>query len=559
MSTGKSWFSLIASVVVVSLIVTSIIMSFVAIDSSHETVEQKIDNTFQSGSSQTIDNVTVSGLMSSARITQRPDAPYTTDTSTIPTDFEVVGNLVLDETETGVTAIRPNSFSDPDQVIVTNGWCRARVSDLKVSEDEKSITITTNKNKLTTYVNQIFLRGEELITSGGQKGSTGPQGDKGPTGPLGEQGERGEQGEQGIPGVDGPAGQKGQPGQDGQNGQDGDVGPQGDQGEKGEKGPTGSPIDITVVFATVAELEAATVFPPAGEYAVVQGTGELYRSFGTYYVFAVDLSIDGVKGQPGPQGEDGDAGPDGQKGEPGSHGQNGQQGDQGQPGSDGPKGPPGDAGVRGETGDQGGQGATGNQGQKGDAGVLDVNLFGNAARIELNVDTLTVDSVQLTAFSEVWDFTSIPVWVIQNAVTVPTWQDIFTNGEITVLPVNDRDLNAGTDIEGVTGPIYIAYNDGVSREVLGPFLSGAAQVINFPEQSDQEFVANTAFAVDPIATSDSTLPITYTSLTPTVASISGTTITMHTQGVAVIRATQDGDVVNSAASPKTQNIELYTV
>ena len=77
-------------------------------------------------------------------------------------------------------------------------------------------------------------------------------------------------------------------------------------------------------------------------------------------------SIQGAKGDTGPQGPQGEQGP---KGDTGPQGPKGDTGAQGDTGPQGPKGDTGAAGAQGPKGDTGAQGETGPQGPKGDTGA----------------------------------------------------------------------------------------------------------------------------------------------------------------------------------------------
>ena len=88
--------------------------------------------------------------------------------------------------------------------------------------------------------------------------------------------------------------------------------------------------------------------------------------------------------------------------------------------------------------------------------------------------------------------------------------------------------------------------------VIGP----AAQTISFGPQPGQTFVSGATFPLNPPATASSGLPVTYTSTTPAVCSISGTTVTMLSSGVCLITASQAGNANTAAATPVTQAINI---
>ena len=59
-----------------------------------------------------------------------------------------------------------------------------------------------------------------------------------------------------------------------------------------------------------------------------------------------------------------------------------------------------------------------------------------------------------------------------------------------------------------------------------------------------------------IATADSSLPVTFTSLTPIVCTVSDTTATILSAGTCTIEAEQAGNVNFAAAAPVTQTFEI---
>ncbi|WP_025807412.1 IPTL-CTERM sorting domain-containing protein [Pseudomonas chlororaphis] len=69
----------------------------------------------------------------------------------------------------------------------------------------------------------------------------------------------------------------------------------------------------------------------------------------------------------------------------------------------------------------------------------------------------------------------------------------------------------------------------------------AAQNITFPAQADQDFVAGGSFAIDPAATASSGLPVSYTSSTPGVCTVSGNVVTMVAAGTCTVVASQGGN------------------
>ena len=84
----------------------------------------------------------------------------------------------------------------------------------------------------------------------------------------------------------------------------------------------------------------------------------------------------------------------------------------------------------------------------------------------------------------------------------------------------------------------------------------ATQAISFGAQPGQTYVPNGTFALSPVASASSGLPVSYTSQTAGVCTISGTTVTMRTAGSCGIAADQAGDANYSAATRVTQTITI---
>ncbi|MBH1964462.1 MAG: hypothetical protein I8H77_09010 [Comamonadaceae bacterium] len=81
------------------------------------------------------------------------------------------------------------------------------------------------------------------------------------------------------------------------------------------------------------------------------------------------------------------------------------------------------------------------------------------------------------------------------------------------------------------------------------------QTITFLDQ-DSRNVADGAFAINPAAASTSGLPVTYTSLTPTICVVSGGTVTPYRAGTCTIAADQPGNQEYAAATRVVRSIAL---
>ncbi|MDR2333950.1 MAG: IPTL-CTERM sorting domain-containing protein [Burkholderiaceae bacterium] len=88
------------------------------------------------------------------------------------------------------------------------------------------------------------------------------------------------------------------------------------------------------------------------------------------------------------------------------------------------------------------------------------------------------------------------------------------------------------------------------------------QSIVFPAQTTPKNVADGGFTIAPLATASSGLPVSYSSLTPGVCTVSGTTVTPLTGGVCTIAANQPGGTVGAvafnAAAQQTQNVVVQS-
>jgi len=560
----QDWVVPLIYLIVFALIITSIIMSIISLSDSAISVEEQIatgDFTISdSNSNQTIDTLTVSGTLTSPEILQTgvTTSGSSSITSEIGDGLEEVGNLVMDETSEGTTAVRPDFFSQPNRVIVTNGWLRAKVTNLGVFEDSKEITISSSSKPLYTYVDRFFVQGIELISSGGDKGQVGAKGDKGVDGDQGDQGPVGDDGTKGATGDKGDKGSKGEQGLNGLNGATGLPGDIGETGIDGDKGSKGSPIIISNLYDTQVDLDNETVFPPDGNYAIVVADGTLWRSDGSAYTFATDLDVVGADGEKGQPGDSGVKGAKGEKGELGFAGPQGEMGPKGEVGSSATKGEQGDKGAQGTKGAKGSTGAQGDQGLKGTQGEIDGNLFTSSARMTLEITELDGESLLVHIDSDIWTYENLPIWYKTQADLVePVWTDIVFEGTLAEIPVNDVTTPVGITLSPLFGPLFIAWHDGVEQKVLGPFLNGTPNTINFPAQLDAPFVLNQINAISPEATSTSGLPILYSSQTPTVCSIvSGSSYQMLSTGTCTILAEDNGNEVYNAAIPVEQSFDL---
>jgi len=126
---------------------------------------------------------------------------------------------------------------------------------------------------------------------------------------------------------------------------------------------------------------------------------------------------------------------------------------------------------------------------------------------------------------------------------------------------------AGTTVTIVSGGICVieASQDGnslylpatdVTQNIL---ISKAAQTITFGAQGAQAYTPGGSFAISPLATSTSGLPVDYASTTLGVCMVAGTNVTIVAVGTCTISATQVGDQNYNAATPVNRNISINSV
>lgn len=95
---------------------------------------------------------------------------------------------------------------------------------------------------------------------------------------------------------------------------------------------------------------------------------------------------------------------------------------------------------------------------------------------------------------------------------------------------------------------------------LSAYLQGTgtktSQTISFPAQNPlfRDFLVNATYPLSPSATASSGLPVTHTSLTPAICTVSGTSITMISAGECRVEASQPGDTTYGPAIPLSQSV-----
>ncbi len=100
------------------------------------------------------------------------------------------------------------------------------------------------------------------------------------------------------------------------------------------------------------------------------------------------------------------------------------------------------------------------------------------------------------------------------------------------------------------------FNTAANSAPLTQQVNPASQTITFGAQAPHTFSSGATFALSPLATASSALPVSYASTTPSVCTIISTTVTLHGAGTCTISASQAGNGNYSAAASVPQNIAI---
>jgi len=101
-----------------------------------------------------------------------------------------------------------------------------------------------------------------------------------------------------------------------------------------------------------------------------------------------------------------------------------------------------------------------------------------------------------------------------------------------------------------------AYWAAAAQVMQNIAIGQGVNIITFPPQAGQIFTAGGTFGISPAATGLSSAVVQYSSTTPGVCSVSGTTVTMLGAGTCTIAADQAGDANWNAAAQVTQSITI---
>lgn len=103
-----------------------------------------------------------------------------------------------------------------------------------------------------------------------------------------------------------------------------------------------------------------------------------------------------------------------------------------------------------------------------------------------------------------------------------------------------------------------AVNFNAAAQVTQDVVVQSAQTINFPAQTNAapSVVKGGTFAIAPVATATSGLPVSYTSLTPAVCAAAGTTVTVLSSGTCTLEANQQGNAYFTPAASVSQSVRV---
>ncbi|MGB3071481.1 MAG: IPTL-CTERM sorting domain-containing protein [Ottowia sp.] len=102
----------------------------------------------------------------------------------------------------------------------------------------------------------------------------------------------------------------------------------------------------------------------------------------------------------------------------------------------------------------------------------------------------------------------------------------------------------------------VAFN--AAAQVTQSITLQSGQTIDFPAQTSgtQTIVTGSSFAIAPTATATSNLPVTYSSLTPAVCTVTGTSVQVLSSGTCTIAADQAGDTYFTPATQMSQSVQV---
>lgn len=176
----------------------------------------------------------------------------------------------------------------------------------------------------------------------------------------------------------------------------------------------------------------------------------------------------------------------------------------------------------------------------------------NGASVSWNPTPPTTSSANLPV-----TYTSITTSVC--TVNASTGAVTLVTPAVTGLCTIEANAAAGTQTVG-----GLVYNVDPATPVRQSMQIDAPpdQSISFPQQTSPRNVADGSFSIDPAATASSTLAVSYSSLTPSICTVSGTTVTPLSGGLCTIAADQPGGTLGvvafNAAAQATQSVTVQS-
>ncbi|WP_028605212.1 IPTL-CTERM sorting domain-containing protein [Ottowia thiooxydans] len=135
---------------------------------------------------------------------------------------------------------------------------------------------------------------------------------------------------------------------------------------------------------------------------------------------------------------------------------------------------------------------------------------------------------------------------------------VCTVSGMTVTPLTGGACTIAADQAGGTVGA-VAFN--AAARVTQSVVVQSPQTINFPAQTAgaQTVVTGGTFQIAPAATASSGLPVSYRSLTPTVCTVTGSSVRVLSTGACTIAANQEGDAYFTSATQVSQSVQVTAV
>ena len=193
------------------------------------------------------------------------------------------------------------------------------------------------------------------------------------------------------------------------------------------------------------------------------------------------------------------------------------------------------------------------------AGTITVTAS-QAGNITYAAASPVTQTVVVSAASQSITFTGLPTTATYGAAGPYSLNATASSGLPVTYSVTGPATIAGSTLT-ITGAgtvtVTAAQAGNANYKAAAPVtqtvvVSGASQSITFGAIPPQ--VAGTSFSLN--ATASSGLPVSFTSLTTGICTVSGATVTLATSGTCTIQASQGGNAQYAAATPVTQSFTV---